>query len=148
MVACKREAPDTRAADEQTIRNLSDVEWLKAAQAKDVERWLSYYAEDVVVMPPNEPSLVGREANRPRVSEWVANPGFAIHWQTTRLDVSRAGDMAYSLCTYELMFNDPKGKPVTDRGKLVDVWKKQPDGTWKLAVGIWNSDQPAAAVEE
>jgi ketosteroid isomerase-like protein len=38
---------------------------------------------------------------------------------------------------------DSKGKAV-DSGKLVEVWKKQPDGKWKCVVDTYNSDLPAA----
>ena len=39
--------------------------------------------------------------------------------------------------------NDAKGKPVTDRGKYVEAWKKQADGAWKVVEDIYNSDLPA-----
>jgi ketosteroid isomerase-like protein len=41
--------------------------------------------------------------------------------------------------------NDPTGKPVNDRGKFLEVWKKQADGKWKCTMDIWNSDLPASA---
>jgi ketosteroid isomerase-like protein len=38
--------------------------------------------------------------------------------------------------------NDPKGSPIMDRGKYVAVWKKQADGSWKVAAESFNSDLP------
>jgi ketosteroid isomerase-like protein len=35
-----------------------------------------------------------------------------------------------------------------DRGKLVEVWKKQLDGTWKTVTDIFNSDLPPPAPPE
>ncbi len=58
VVACnvqQRPGPaplDTRAADERAIRNLS-AEWSKAAGARDLEKPLSYYADDASTLPPN-----------------------------------------------------------------------------------------------
>ncbi len=132
-------------AEAAAIREAIDVEWLKAAQAKDVEGWLSFYTDDALMLPPNTPIATGKEAIRALLSELVANPGFAINLQTTQVEVSRAGDLAYSLNTYELTLNDPEGKPVTERGKGVFGWKKQPDGTWKVVIDIWNSDGPVAS---
>jgi len=40
------------------------------------------------------------------------------------------------------------GPPVTDRGKLVEVWKKQADGKWKTVADIFNSDLPLPAPPE
>jgi ketosteroid isomerase-like protein len=53
--------------------------------------------------------------------------------------------LAYSHGTYEVTVNDPEGNPVTDKGKWVTAWEKQPDGTWKIVADIWNSDGPAAS---
>ena len=35
--------------------------------------------------------------------------------------------------------------PVQDRGKYIEIWRKQADGPWKLARDIFNSDLPPAA---
>jgi ketosteroid isomerase-like protein len=40
--------------------------------------------------------------------------------------------------------HDRTGTPVTERGKYVAIWKKQPDGRWKAAVDTFNSDLPAS----
>jgi uncharacterized protein (TIGR02246 family) len=134
--------PDTRAADERAIRE-ANAAWLKAVTAKDVEAFVSFFAEDASVLPPNAPIVTGKESVRKFASEMMANPGFAGSSQTTKVEVSRAGDLAYSTDTYQLTANDAKGRPVTDRGKEVIVWKKQPDGKWKTVVEIFNSDLPA-----
>ena len=131
-------------ADKAAIRDLMDVQWLNAAQAKDVDTVLSVFADDASSFPPNASIVTGKEAIRARQSEAYSRPGFAVTWQTTKVEVAGSGDLAYSHGTYEETVNDPEGNPVTDKGKWVVVWKKQPDGTWKVVVDIWNSNQPAA----
>jgi ketosteroid isomerase-like protein len=120
--------PDTRAADEQAIRE-TDIAWSKVGAAKDLERVLAFFTEDASELPPNAPIATGKEARRKVWSEYFATPGFAFSWQPTKVEVSRGGDLGYSMGTYELTTHDPTGKPVTDRGKYVTVWKKQADGT-------------------
>ena len=39
--------------------------------------------------------------------------------------------------------NDPKGTPTIDKGKYIEIWKKQADGSWKLAMDMLNSDLAA-----
>jgi ketosteroid isomerase-like protein len=39
--------------------------------------------------------------------------------------------------------NDEKGKPMQDFGKNVEIWKRQPDGSWRCILDTWNSDLPA-----
>ncbi len=129
---------ETEAA---AIREATDVEWLEAGQAKDVDRWVSFHTEDASLFPPNAPIVTGKEAIRAVVSKLISTPGWAARWQTTKIDVSRSGDLAYSYGTQETTVNGPEGNPVTDQQKWVAVWKKQPDGSWKCVVLILNSDQ-------
>jgi len=141
-VACQREAAvDTRAADERAIRT-ADAACLKAAQAKDTEGVLSCYADDASWLPPNAPILTGKQAIRTGWSQLLRSPGFAISWQITKLQVSRSGDLAYALYSYELTIQGPTAKPITDRGKDMAVWNKQPDGGWRIVADTYNSDQP------
>src|SRR6266498_131357 len=57
----------------------------------------------------------------------------------------RSGEIGFVSGTYELTMNDASGNPVNDRGKYLEVWEKQPDGSWKCGADIWNSDLSASA---
>lgn len=146
--ACQTQAPpDTRAADESALRDL-DAQWSKAAAAKDAEKTVSYYAENAVLMPPNAPIATEKEAIRTEWKNLLASPGYTVGWKATRVEVARSGDLAYLSGTYESTMNDASGKPVNDRGKYLEVWKKQADGTWKAVADIFNSDLPLPAPPE
>jgi len=134
--------PDTRAVDERAIRE-ADAAASRAFAAKDVEASVGFYADDALWLAPNAPMQTGKEAIRKSTSEMMATPGLALSWQASKVEASRGGDLAYSIGTYQGTMNDAKGKPVTDRGKYVLVWKKQPDGRWKIVADIGNSDLPA-----
>jgi ketosteroid isomerase-like protein len=134
--------PDTRAADEAAIRK-ADMEWSNAAQTKQVDTWVAYYSDDATVLPPNEPMAVSKDDIRKTIGNFLAVPGLNVKWQPTKVEVSRSGDVGYSFGRYEMTANDSKGNPITDRGKYVEVWKKQADGSWKCAVDTYNSDLPA-----
>jgi ketosteroid isomerase-like protein len=73
----------------------------------------------------------------------MLGPGVSISWSVSKVEVARAGDLAYLIGVYQMTSKDPQGKPVNDHGKLVEVWKKQPDGKWKTVADICNSDLPA-----
>ena len=66
-------------------------------------------------------------------------PGKSLSWEAKKVEVSRSGDLAYLIGAYRLAM-----KGAQDRGKFVEVWKKQPDGQWKVVADIFNSDLPAA----
>ncbi len=139
--ACqKAQPPDTRAADEQAIR-AATVEWDKASQAKDLEKFLSFYAEETAVFPQGMPIATGPAAIRETLAKLFEMPGFALSIATGKVDVAKSGDLAYEAGTYQLTLNDAKGNPVATPGKYVVVWKKQIDGSWKAVADIFNSDQ-------
>ncbi len=130
-------------AERAAIRDVT-AQREQAWNDKDVERVLSFNTEDSSWFPPNAPIATGQEAMRTLFTQIVESPGFALFAETTAVEVSRAGDLAYSPGIYEITVNDPEGKPVTTVGKWVSVWKKQTDGSWKVVAHIWNPDGPAA----
>jgi uncharacterized protein (TIGR02246 family) len=140
--ACKQPPPvDTPEADEQAIRNL-DAKWEKTAEARDLDGALSYYSDDAVVMPGNAPIVQGKEAIR-TLWKSLLSPDISLSWQATKVDVARSGELAYLIGTYTLTAKDAQGKPATDHGKLLEIFKKKGDGPWKVAVDMYNSDLPA-----
>lgn len=137
--ACQtRGTSDTRASDEAALKKLDD-EWSKATGARDVEKMTSYYSDDAMVMLPNIPTLTGKESIR---AFWnsMLDQSFSGGWKTTKVEVS--GDLAYVTGNYEFNDNDGGGKPITDKGKYVEVWKKQADGSWKCVADMFSSDMP------
>jgi uncharacterized protein (TIGR02246 family) len=138
---CGSTPKDTRAADETTIRAL-DAQWAKSAAAKDLDATVGYYSDDASLLAPNSPIANDKQSIR---ESWNAllGPDTSLTWQATKVEVARSSDLAYVVGTYQLMTNDPKGSVAADRGKFVEIWKKQADGGWKAAVDIFNSDLPA-----
>ena len=141
-VSCQKEPIDSRAQDERAIR-AADAATLKAAQANDVDGAVANYANDADWLPPNAPIVHGKTAIRAGWAKLIGNPGFTIDWQINKLEVSRAGDLAYTIFTYQMAVDGANGKPITDQGKDMAVWKKQPDGSWKMVADTFNSDSAA-----
>jgi uncharacterized protein (TIGR02246 family) len=131
---------DTRAADEAAIRAASQ-EWSNAASSRDLEKAVSFYAEDATYNPPGAPLAAGKDAIRKVWANVVAIPGGNLRWVSSKVEVARSGDLAYDTGAYTLTKNDASGKPVTATGKYVVVWKKQADGKWKVIQDIDNPDQ-------
>ncbi|MFQ5962049.1 MAG: YybH family protein, partial [Candidatus Methylomirabilales bacterium] len=59
--------------------------------------------------------------------------------------VGAKDDLAYEMGAYTLTIQPEGGQAQTDTGKYVVVWTRQADGSWKLAVDIWNSNAPPPA---
>ena len=133
------------AADEATIRRL-DAAWVKAGETKQVDAWVDFYADDAVVLPPNEAVATTKEAIRKSVAGLLRAPGLVLTWEPTKVEVAASGELAYLYGAYQLKMQDEQGTPVSDYGKNVEIWKKQPNGGWKCIVDTWNSDLPPAPI--
>ena len=136
-----QQSSEIRATAEAAIR-AADAAGLKAAQAKDVVGATSNYADDASWLPPHAPLVRGKEAIRSAWTQFLGTPGLKIEWQITKIDISRAGDMAYALYKYQMTMSAPNGAPIVDRGKDMAVWVKQSDGKWKMVADSFNSDVP------
>jgi ketosteroid isomerase-like protein len=136
---------------EQILRDL-DTQWSEAAATKDLERTLAYYSEDAIVLPPNATPAATKETIRKVWKDILATSGLVITWKPAKIKLGKSGEMAWVSGTYELTMNDAVGKSANDRGKYLEVWEKQPDGNWKCAADMWNSDlagpAPAAAEQK
>jgi uncharacterized protein (TIGR02246 family) len=134
-------AADSRAAGESAVKD-QDAQWSKTAMANDLEGSVSYYSDDASMLPPNAPIATGKQAIR---AVWASllSPDVTVSWQVNKAEAARSGELAYVMGVYSITAKNPKGKPQEDRGKLVEVWKKQADGKWKVVADIFNSDLPA-----
>lgn len=140
LSACQPPADQsTSAAD--AVR-AADIAWEKAVSSKDLAGAVAFVEPTGSILPPNAPIATGPEGVQALFEGFYALPALNIHWQPTKVEAARSGDLAYSSGTYEMSFNDPSGKPVADRGKYATVWRKQADGSWKVVLDVFNSDLP------
>jgi uncharacterized protein (TIGR02246 family) len=141
--ACTSTPQVNAAAEEKAIR-ATEAEFAKAAAAKDLEKALSFYADDAAMLDQNEPIAVGKAAIRESWTKMLAMPDLALNWAVDKVEVAKSGDMAYDYGSYTMSYKDPSGKKkVDDRGKYATVWKKQADGSWKAVLDMSNTDRPA-----
>jgi ketosteroid isomerase-like protein len=138
-------APALSAADQQAIRQTEDQSLKIANTSAD---WIAYtklyYAGDAIFNPPNAPSTKGQDAI---VAFFKSLPPIS-NFRTNILELDGWGNTAYVYGTYSLTMTVPGGKPESDRGKYVEIWKRQPDGTWKVAIDTFNSDLPLPGPEQ
>ena len=130
-------AEDTKA-NEQTLRDL-DAQWSAAAAAKDLDKTVSFYSEDAIVMAPNTPADTTKEAIRHGWKELLDSVS-EMSWTTTRVEIAKSGDLAVLTGTYKTTMKDG----TKDVGKYCEVWERKADGNWKCGTDIFNSDLPPA----
>lgn len=130
------------AADTETIgEELMEIsrEWSEVAATGNIDSLLTYWHQDAVMMPPGQPPLRGKEAIRKYVEAGFQAPGFEISWEPVSAHVSGHGDMAYLIERNRVAYEDSLGNLVNEHNKVVTVWRKQDDGSWKNVVDMWNA---------
>ena len=110
------------------------------AAAKDLDKTVSFYADDAVCLPPNQPAVTSEGGIRSLWKGFFGNLA-DISWKTTRIEIANSGDIGYLIGTYAMTMKDG----TKDTGKYCEIWKKEADGKWKVAVDMFSSDLPATS---
>lgn len=123
--------PKDKAAIEKAKRA-----WVAAFKAEDWDSLVDNYAEDAVLLPPDELAVTGREAIRAYygTDDDTSNEVF----QT----VSMGGDSHIVYAQGEFSFTIQSGDeaPADVSGKYIEIWEKQDDGNWLITHDIFNSN--------
>jgi ketosteroid isomerase-like protein len=120
---------------------------LEARFAKDVlERggagFAAWFAEDGVALGNGATPLVGKIAIA-KSANWSPQ-AYQLTWTPTDALMGPSGDMGYTWGHFEGHSKDANGNPVTTSGRYMTIWRKQPDGNWKVVLDV-GSNEPAAS---
>lgn len=129
-------------AEEAEVMRISK-EWSDVAAAGDMEKILSYWADDATLMAPGQPPVRGKQAIRQYLEATSSIPGFRIEWEPLEAHVASSGDLAYLIERNRVSFQDSSGATISESNKSVTVWRKEPGGSWKNVVDMWNADSTA-----
>ena len=144
FIGCQPAPQGLSTADEQAIRKTVDEAIKIANSTADWNAYTKlYYAQDAIVNPPNAPAIKGHDAIVAMLKTFPATSDLKVEI----LEVNGAGNIAYVYGTYSMVVTPPGGEPVSDKGKYVEVWKRQADGSWKVAIDTFNSDLPLVVPE-
>jgi ketosteroid isomerase-like protein len=113
-----RHAFDAATEEAKLLRR--DSEWAEAASSgKDIEKILSYWTDDALLIFPGQPILEGKAAIRPYVASSVNIPGFKIRWVSSKAVFSSDGKMAYMPATTEITAPGPDGALITKQLRAI-----------------------------
>jgi len=143
LTGCDSAPPDTREADSKAIKDL-ETQWNHDFAQRDSTKLAAYYTPDAAVMTTGMPAASSPASISQMIKGLVADPAFALKFHSTKVEVAKSGDMAYSQGAYTMTFTAPNKKVTDDHGNFVTVYKKQADGTWKVVSDIVTSDVPPA----
>ncbi len=138
VTACQPTQP--AALSEEDLQGIRDVtaQWQAAAVANDNAGLAALYTEEAVFMPPNQPAVEGRAS----IQTWIESFPAMTTAELVIDEIDGRGDLAFVRGHYDITMTGPDGALIPDRGKYLEIRRRQPDGAWLLAVDIFNSDLP------
>ncbi len=147
-LACSQagEQVSMAAADVEAINQVRELE-AATLSSEAIEGLGAVYTNDVRFMPPNEPALMGLQASESWAADFVDE--FAgVSLEYTGSDVTVAGDWAIERYAVTATFTpEAGGEAHTGNYKGIHIYRRQPDGSWRIAQDIWNSDEAPPAGE-
>lgn len=139
--ACSAAPFDAAAEGRKLLQR--DAEWAQAAsEGKDVDKIVSYWADDAIVMEPGQKPYEGKAAIRAYVAASLQTPGFSIHWVSSNPVFSADGSMAYMRGVAEMTVPGSHGALTTLHMRGVTIWRRERDGVWRCVMDIGN-EEPA-----
>jgi len=141
LAACQAPASEAGPLSEEdvaAIKASTDV-FIEVALAGDWAAVAAFFTEDAVFMPPNEPVVEGLVAIQAFFEPFPS----ITQYEATIVQIDGRADLAFVRATYSMTFIvEGTPEPTHDTGQYVEIWRKQPDDKWLIAVNIWNSDLP------
>lgn len=106
-----------------------------AANAGDFAAWRAYLTDGAEQLPPNSDAIVGADAIVAALKAFPPMSGVRFFQD----EVEGSGALAYVKGRYEMTVTPPGAAPIVDRGKFIEIWRKQPDGRWLVDRDMYSS---------
>ena len=142
LLSCQPAVEQTEA-DAKAIQALVQA-WGAAVETGDVAEVMNLYTDDIVRMPADAPTIRGKQAIEEAFRGGFELFSIEVIWPVEGTEeIIVADDWAFHLSEYLEKFT-PKagGETFEERGKIIEILKRQPDGSWRFAREIWNRNSP------
>jgi ketosteroid isomerase-like protein len=141
LVGCAASAARSTAADEAAIADFNR-RYLAAINAGDSATLASLTTADHMMIASGRPPIVGKKANdeaNARVARMVK-----IDETWTPEETVISGDLAYQRGTFTVGATPKSGGATTHTsGNFLRIYRKQPNGEWRMTRDMFNTAQPA-----
>ena len=138
LAGCSSQDEANLEADTAAIIDFEN-QYRSSQNAGDIDQFMSLWTEDGILMPPNGPPVIGKDQIRVRTIGRFDQ--FTFDLNGTEAEVEVAGGWAFTRGTYTVTVTPKEGgQPVFIDGKFMNILERQPDGSWKMHRGIFNSN--------
>lgn len=121
------------------------AEFVAALQSGNAAAASTVYADNAQLLAPSAELFAGREAI---AAFWQAGLEAGVSdIELEELTLECGGSVAWEIGLYALRLEPPEGGTVVDRGKYLLVHERQPDGSWRRAVEMFNPETSSTHVD-
>ena len=116
----------------------TDARFAETFNRGDINALMGVHAEDFLLLPPNSPAERGAEAATSSFQGLMDAGWKNISFST--VEFGSDGGLGYHVGQYSADVPTEDGGTTKEKGKYIDIYKRLPDGSWKIHVTIFNSD--------
>ena len=109
---------------------------LLSLESGAAEAFNQYLTDNALQLPATRNPIQGRDNIYDNMKG--NQDKYTLDWSPQYAEVSNSGELGYTWGTYTLTFTSETGEEQKSYGKYLNVWKKQMDGSWKVAVDMGN----------
>jgi ketosteroid isomerase-like protein len=114
----------------------------QAVAAGGGKAFASWFADDGMTLSNGLAPVLGHTSIASQAN-WDPKV-YQLTWVPQGAQMGPSNDMGFTWGHYEGRSKDKNGQPVITSGRYFTVWKKLPDGNWKVAMDASANEPPAA----
>ena len=135
LAACASMNTSTPATDAEAAIRAAEPGFIRAFNAGDADAVARYYSDDAVFLAPNAPIAKGMSGVRDAFRAFLTSMHPTLSFTPDR--IVQSGDMAYEYGHYTT-----QSSAGNDMGNYMTVWRRMPNGDWKIVADSVNSSMP------
>ena len=120
----------------------ADRAFAEATARRGGAGWAAYFEGDARQFAAHG-VLIGVDTIRAAMTRAFADTNARLTWQPVRAVAAASGELGYTIGRWESLARGRDGAWAPEgTGNYVTIWRRQEDGSWKVAVDIGNTDAP------
>ena len=119
-----------------------DARFSRETVAGGGKAFATWFAEDALALNNGKAAVYGKAAIAADAN-WSPQQ-YRLEWKPTGGQMGPSGDMGFTWGHYDGHSRDRNGGDVVTGGRYITVWKRLPDGTWKVAMDASANEPPEA----
>ena len=134
LLSCNRKKEIKDTTEQRAEMIAAEISFSEMSKTKGTKAALMQFIDsNGVLLRPNSFPLVGAGA-----IDFISqsnDSAYTMIWQPKGGNIAASGELGYTFGVYSVI---PKNNDSAMHGTYVNVWKKQPDGSWKLLLDSGN----------